>query len=201
MKVLKILGIVLIAIVLIGAVLAFIAPKDFKVERSIVIPNSKKEVVYNNLSSWSEFVKWNPWMPMDPNIKLEYKGEAGQIGSSYSWKGNKDVGAGEMTITGLTEFEKVESDLHFLEPFEAKNKTAFAMTPEGTGYKVTWTMSGENSFPMNIFSVFMDMDKMVGPDFEKGLAKLKEKCVNESETVPVTPSAPEAAMRDTTDNK
>jgi len=98
-----------------------------------------------------------------------------------------------MAITGITEFEKVESDLHFLEPFEAKNKTVFLMTPEGNGHKVTWMMSGENSFPMNIFSVFMNMDKMIGPDFEKGLLVLKEKCVNESEDVPITPSATETS--------
>lgn len=180
MKALKITGILLAALVVIVFILGFIAPKEFKVERSIVIPTDNKEVIFKNLTHWNEFLKWNPWSAMDPNQKLTFTGEDGTVGSGYSWEGNKDVGQGSMTIAAIKEYEMVDMDLHFIKPFEAKNKTYFHMTPEGSGYKVNWSMSGRSDFPMNIFGLFMNMDKMVGGDFERGLETLKKKCVEEA---------------------
>jgi hypothetical protein len=85
-----------------------------------------------------------------------------------------------MTITGITPFEKVDMDLHFIKPFETTNKTVFSMTPQGEDYKFSWEMSGASPFPFNIVHLFMDMEKMVGPDFEKGLNTLKEKVMTEA---------------------
>lgn len=196
MKVLKITGIVLVVIVLIVVILGFIAPKDYKVERSIVIPTDNKEVVFKNISNWKEFLKWNPWSSLDPNQKLTFSGEEGKVGSGYAWDGNDDVGAGSMTITTLVENERVESDLHFLKPMESKNKTLFSMTPEGDGIKVTWLMSGSSGFPFNVIGLFMNMDKMIGKDFEKGLESLKTKCL--AEAVPSAPAADTGASDTTT---
>ena len=180
MKILKIIGIVLGCLVAIIIVLGLIAPKEFKIERSIVIPTSNKEVVFKNISTWSDFLKWNPWSSKDPNQKLTYSGTEGQVGANYKWQGNDSVGEGEMTITAITPFEEVDMDLHFIKPFEANNKTIFKMTPEGQGYKVSWEMNGASPFPFNIVNLFMDMEKMIGPDFEQGLKNLKEKVMNEA---------------------
>jgi hypothetical protein len=195
MKALKITGIVLAALVVIVVILGFIAPKEFKVERSVIIPTDNKEVIFKNLTHWNEFLKWNPWSAMDPNQKLTFSGEEGTVGSSYTWEGNKDVGKGSMTIAALKENEMVDMDLYFIKPFEAKNKTYFNMTQEGSGYKVNWSMSGKSDFPMNIFGLFMNMDKMIGADFEKGLESLKKKCIEEA----ATPSEPVTADSQTTD--
>ncbi|MFM9944980.1 MAG: SRPBCC family protein [Bacteroidia bacterium] len=180
MKILKILGIVLLGLMAIIVLLGLIAPKDFKVERSIVIPTSNKEVIFKNLSNWSDFLKWNPWSSKDPNQKLTYKGEEGTVGASYKWEGNDSVGCGEMTIVALVPNKKVDMDLHFIKPFETTNKTIFTMVPQGDGYNVNWEMSGSSPFPFNIMHLFMDMDKMIGPDFEKGLNTLKEKALTEA---------------------
>jgi hypothetical protein len=189
MKALKVLGIVLLSIIVIACVLGLVAPKSFKIEKSVVIPTSNKEVVFKNLSTWSDFLKWNPWSAKDPNQKLTFRGTEGTVGANYMWDGNDSVGKGEMTITALVPNERVEMDLNFIKPFETKNKTIFTMAPEGEGYKVTWEMSGESPFPFNIMHLFMDMDKMIGPDFEKGLNNLKEKVLNESSS-PVLPADP-----------
>ena len=184
MKALKISGIILVSLIAAVVVLGLIAPKDFKVERSTVIPTKNKEVVFKNISTWSAFLKWNPWSAKDPNQKLTFIGEEGQVGSSYIWSGNDSVGKGEMTIVSIVPYEKVDMDLNFIEPFESNNKTIFTMKPEGEGYKVNWEMSGSRTFPFNIVHLFMDMDKMIGPDFEKGLNKLKEKSLIDAATPP-----------------
>ena len=116
----------------------------------------------------------------DPNQKLTFSGTEGQVGANYKWQGNDIVGEGEMTITAITPFEEVDMDLHFIKPFEANNKTIFKMTPEGEGYKVSWEMYGASPCPFNIVNLFMDMEKMIGPDFEKGLNTLKEKAMSEA---------------------
>ena len=197
MKVLKVTGIVLAALLVIVVILGLIAPKEFKVERSIVIPTDNKEVIFKNLTHWKEFLKWNPWSAMDPNQKLTFTGEDGTVGSGYTWAGNKDVGEGAMTIAAIKEYEMVDMDLHFIKPFEAKNKTYFNMSPEGSGYKVNWSMSGKSDFPMNIFGLFMNMDKMIGADFERGLETLKKKCVEEASAPAAAPVAENPAA-DTT---
>lgn len=191
MKVLKILGLVLLGLLAIVIVLGLIAPKDFRVERSIVIPTSNKEVIYKNISTWSDFLKWNPWSGKDPNQKITYAGTEATVGANYKWDGNKEVGSGEMTITSMVPNERVEMDLHFIRPFETTNKTIFTMSPEGEGYKVSWEMSGHSPFPFNVFGLFMNMDKMVGPDFEAGLQTLKLKATEEAQkAVPPPAEAP-----------
>jgi len=177
MKALKIIGIILATLFVLVVLLSLLAPKNFRVERSIVIPTNNKEVIYKNISQWTEFLKWNPWLAKDPNAKIRISGQEGQVGSSYMWEGNKEIGKGEMTITSFKEFERVEEDLHFIKPFESTNKTIFRMKPEDNGYKVSWIIRGKYSFLFGIVAIFMDMEKMVGPDFEKGLNTLKEKCI------------------------
>lgn len=178
MKILKISGIVLLVIIGVILVLGFVSPVDFKVERSVIIPVNEKKVVYDNLVNRTEFLKWNPWMAKYPNQKITFKGEEGKVGSSYKWEGNEDAGKGEMRLTRFVPFERVEMDLHFIEPWETVNKTTFIITPESAGYKVSWIMTGSSPFPFNIMNLFMNC--MIGPDFESGLKNLKQKSLADS---------------------
>jgi uncharacterized protein YndB with AHSA1/START domain len=161
---------VIIAIILIAA--AF-QPSTFHVERSAVVKASPA-VVYaqvNDFRNWSQF---NPWQELDTNAKLTFSGPNNGVGSKFQWAGNSNMGTGEMTITGSKPNERVDIDMHFIEPMEGKATTAFALQPEGSGTKVTWSMEGENNYMGKIMCLFMNMDDMIGKEYEKGLAKLGE---------------------------
>jgi len=106
-------------------------------------------------------------------MKTAIGGTPGAPGHTYEWSGNKEVGKGKMTLTAAKPGERVDVDLHFLEPWEPRSLTSFAFVPDGAGARVTWTMSGKSSFAMKAMTLFMDMDKMIGRDFEKGLAALQ----------------------------
>ena len=177
MKILKISGIILLGFIAVIIVLGLVSPNNFMVERSVVIPTTNKEVIFKNVSVWKDFLKWNPWIAKYPDQKITFKGDEGKVGSGYRWEGNDDAGKGEMSLAGLKPYERVDMDLHFIEPWESTNKTVFTIDPERAGYKVNWQMSGSSSFPLNIMHLFMD--KMIGPDFERGLKKLKEKVLKE----------------------
>ena len=124
----------------------------------------------NDLHSWAA---WSPWAELDPNMKLTYGGAQAGVGATYAWTGNDKVGEGRMTILESHPSDKVVIKLEFLKPFEATNTTAFVIQPEAGGVKVTWDMNGVNNFISKAATLFMDMDKEVGGDFARGLAKLK----------------------------
>ena len=111
---------------------------------------------------------------MDPDMVNTYGGEPGTVGSTAHWVGNRKVGEGQMTITGLEAPNKMLVDLDFVKPFKANNKVEFVVTPSGDGSNVTWRMASKNTFMAKVMTFFgKSMDKMVGPDFEKGLSSLK----------------------------
>jgi len=145
----------------------------YVVERSATIAASPAEVFerVGNLQGWDD---WSPWAEMDPNMNKTYGGEPGAVGSSYHWTGNRKVGEGQMTIKATEPDEHVVIDLRFVKPFKSESVTEVVLTPAGESTEVTWRMTGENNFMTKVMGVFgRGMDKMVGPDFEKGLAKLK----------------------------
>jgi hypothetical protein len=158
------------------AILIFIiiagCPDEFMVMRSekISAPPDKIFPRVNELRNWEA---WNPWGKMDPNCKMIYDGPPAGIGAGYTWAGNKKVGEGRLTITGSRPSELVQLKLEFLKPFKATNAAEFTFRSDGNQTAVTWSMSGKNSFFFKAFSLFMDCDKMVGGDFEKGLAAMK----------------------------
>ncbi len=154
-------------------ILALVAPKDFAVSREIVV-SKDQEFVFNSLRSIKEQTKWSPWSTRDPNMKSEFRGTDGEVGSVNYWLGNKDVGEGEQEITKLTPSSSVETELRFLKPWKATNKAYFTIEEVGTGTKVTWGFSGSNKIPMNIMMLFMNMDKVIGKDFEEGLVSFKK---------------------------
>lgn len=163
---------ILLGIGLIVAILHFIAPKNYHVERKIVVTENI-DTVFKSLCSLKEQQVWSPWGAKDPNIKVEFHGEDGQIGSYSHWEGNKEVGVGEQEITKIEASSYIETELRFLKPFESTSFGFFTIKEVADGTEVTWGFKGENTFPSTLMMVFMDMDKAIGPDFEKGIADFK----------------------------
>lgn len=172
---LKKLGIVvgLIAALLgILAVTVAIQPADFSVQRSTTIA-APPGAVFALVNDFHEWEKWSPWAKMDPAMKTTYEGSESGAGAIYTWSGNSQVGEGKMTILESRAPEQVGIQLEFLAPMKATNTSEFSFKPEGDGTAVTWTMAGKNNFVGKAFCLFVDMDAMVGADFEKGLAAMK----------------------------
>jgi len=169
---LKTIVVVLIALVVGLVVVIALQPADFRIERSMTMNATPAEVFpeVNNLRNWPD---WSPWAKLDPQMKTTYEGPESGVGASYSWVGNSKVGAGKTTIEQSEPDKLVKLKLEFLEPFAATHTAEFTLQPEGDGTKVTWSMYGTSSFVEKAFQLFMDMDSMVGNDFEKGLTAMK----------------------------
>lgn len=143
----------------------------YEVTRTAVIPAPAKDIfpLVNNFHEWT---KWSPWESVDPTMDRSYSGSDTGIGAKYAWSGNRKAGSGTMEIVESTEPSTVRIRLEFTKPFKTVNPTFFTFAPSGSGTQVTWTMTGENKGIGKVFALFMNMDKMVGADFEKGLASL-----------------------------
>ena len=167
-----------IAVVLLAAVallLAFVAtrPDTFRVERSRVI-SAPPERVYGLIHDLRQFNTWNPYERKDPAAKGEYSATTAGPGARYAWQGDK-VGTGSMEIIDATAPARVAMKLDFVAPFEAHNQVEFALQPEGTNAtRVTWSMHGPVPYLAKIAHLFFNMDRMVGQDFEDGLANLQQ---------------------------
>lgn len=162
----------LAALVLVFVVIVALQPADFRVERGTVI-SAPPAVVFakvNDLRVWQEF---SPWAELDPNVKITFAGPATGAESSFAWAGNKEIGEGSMTIIESRPAELVRFRLDFLKPFEGTSETAFTFRPEGGGTAVTWSMTGTNNFFFKAVGLFMDCEKLMGPQLEQGLANLK----------------------------
>jgi len=146
-------------------------PAEFEISRSRTIA-APPEVAFAWLDDFHHWQDWSPWEKLDPTMKRELTGSPAGPGAAYHWVGNDKVGEGRMTITATERPRSVTIRLEFLKPFAATNTTLFELAPNGTGTTVTWRMSGHNNFMAKAFSLFMNMDAMVGPDFERGLANL-----------------------------
>ncbi|HYJ10287.1 MAG TPA: SRPBCC family protein [Polyangiaceae bacterium] len=178
----------------IGAVLALLViviavqPSKFRVERSIdmAAPPEAAFAQVNDFHAWS---KWSPWEKLDPNLKRSFDGPNAGVGAKYAWVGNDEVGEGRMTIEQSREPSQIRIKLEFLKPFAATNQTHFTFVKTPEGNKTTWAMEGESGFISKAFSLVMNMDELVGKDFEKGLAALKAN----AESAPKTPTAVSAA--------
>jgi hypothetical protein len=154
-------------------ILAMIAPKTYDVSRSISISKPISEV-FEYLRLLKNQDEWSPWNKKDPNMIKEFTGKDGAIGAISSWRGNKEVGEGEQELTGITQNKEIRSQLRFLKPWKSESDAYLRVADEGSGStKVTWGFIGKNKFPMSIMMLFMNMDKMVGKDFEEGLQSLK----------------------------
>lgn len=193
-KVLIVLAVVVIAF------LAFVAtrPATYHIERSVNIA-APPAVVFPYVNSLKNFVLWSPWEKRDPNQKTTFTGPDEGVGAGYAWVGNDEVGEGKMAIVESKPNELVKSDLEFIKPFASKSGVTYTLVPEGDGTKLTWGMDGSNDFTGKLFSVFVNMDTMLGKDFDEGLANLKtlvEAKAKEAPAAPVgdAPPAPGAAV-------
>ena len=146
-------------------------PAAFSISRTAVIPAPPANVfaLVNDFRQWD---RWSPWAKLDPNSKATFDGVASGVGAKFAWSGNNKVGAGNMAITESRPNEVIKLDLNFTRPMTASNVTVFTFQSEGNGTRVTWTMSGNNSFVGKLFNVFVNCDKMVGGQFEQGFANL-----------------------------
>jgi len=154
-------------------VAAAMQPNEYTVTRSTTIAAPPADVfaLVNDFHKWDT---WSPWAKLDPAMKTSFEGAPAGPGSIYKWVGNSDVGEGRMTILDNKPGEMIRIKLEFIKPFESNSTTEFQFKPEGSGTNVNWTMTGENNLISKAFGLVMGgMDKMVGPDFEKGLVQMK----------------------------
>ena len=164
----------IIILAIIAAFLFWVSrkPDTFSLERSISI-NATAADVFGWINNVKRFNQWNPWAQIDPTNVITYSGPEEGPQASYSWTGKK-TGQGSMTLLDQSPPHEVNYALNFIKPFRADNKTTFSIR-EGNGTTVVvWLMSGRNSFFNKLFQTFVSMDKMVGKDFERGLATLKQ---------------------------
>jgi hypothetical protein len=164
--------VVIVLIIAIFCVVVAMQPAHYQVERSATI-NAPAPVVFAQVNDFHKWESWSPWEKIDPNMKKAFSGSASGNGAVYNWVGNDQVGEGRMTITDSRPSDLIKIKLEFIKPFAATNATDFTFTPQGNQTNVKWTMAGDNNFIGKAFCLFMDMDKMVGGDFEKGLAQMK----------------------------
>jgi hypothetical protein len=144
----------------------------YTVERTTKI-NASPEVIFDRISNFRRWPDWSPWEELDPDMTKTYTGADGEVGSHYAWNGNRRAGAGSMTITGLDGPRSMTSDLNFTRPFKSASTMGLALTPQGQSTVVDWTMTAPHNLITRVMNVFGLMDKQIGKDFEKGLAKLK----------------------------
>lgn len=166
---------ILAAVGVVGGVLAKAAtrPNVLHVQRSLRI-KALPQSIYPHIVNFHNWVAWSPYEGRDPAMKRTYSGPDAAVGAVYEWNGDKKtVGSGRMEITDTTEPSKIMIKLDFFTPFEGHNVAEFTLEPDGEWTNVTWSMRGPAAFVTKLMGVFMDMDKMIGTDFEKGLEKLK----------------------------
>lgn len=165
--------ILLTAAVLLVALLGYAAtrPDSFEVQRSTRIHASPEKVaaLIGDFHHWST---WSPWEKLDPEMRRTHSGAPSGVGAIYAWEGNRKVGAGRMEITDASPTSTVV-ELDFLKPFESHSTAEFTLHPDGDFTEVVWKMRGPMPYLSKVMTVFMDMDRMIGQDFEAGLADLK----------------------------
>lgn len=162
----------IVAVVVIFCVVVAMQSEDLSITR-VASFNAPPEKVFEQINDFHKWEAWSPWAKMDPNMKLTYSGPQSGVGAGYAWVGNDQVGEGKMTITESKPNEHIKIDLEFIKPFASKNPTDFTIKQNGERSDLTWTMNSKKNFLMKAMCLVVDMDKMIGADFEKGLAQMK----------------------------
>jgi uncharacterized protein YndB with AHSA1/START domain len=184
--------VLIVLLVLVLGFVAFVAtrPATYHVERTATVA-APPAAVYARIADFREWEAWSPWENLDPAMTKTFEGAESGVGAGYHWAGNDQVGEGRMTITEATPERRLLIRLEFIKPWAATNATAFDLEPSGDGTRVKWTMDGTNDFMGKAMSVFVNMDQMIGKDFERGLASLDS--LVRANAVPDTTLAPGAA--------
>lgn len=158
-------------VIVLFAIFVSTRPSDFRVTRTGRI-SAPADVVFENVDDLHKWEAWSPWAKMDPNAKNTFSGPIAGAGASMAWAGNKKVGEGRMTIVDSRPNERIQMKLEFFKPFKATNTAEFAFKPEGSQTSVTWVMAGKNNFVGKVMHLLINCDKMIGSQFEQGLANL-----------------------------
>ncbi|MEX0837926.1 MAG: SRPBCC family protein [Parvibaculum sp.] len=172
LRILLIAAAVLAAIVVVLLVYAATKPGTFRVERSILIDAPPGDI-YAEIEDFRRWRAWSPYEDRDPNLERSYSGAEKGVGAQYAWQGDSNVGSGRMEIRDAVPASEIVIALDFLEPMEAHNMAFFTMTPEAGATRLAWVMEGPSNLMFNVMGIFVDMDAMIGTDFEAGLAKMK----------------------------
>lgn len=189
MRMLKKALIALAVLVLLFLGIIVSRPAEFRIERSATI-DAPPEVAFALVNDFHKWTDWSPWEHLDANMQRTHSGAPAGVGAVYHWVGNDDVGEGEMAITASTPPEQLVIKLDFIKPFPANNTITFTFAKVTEGTKVTWAMEGKNGFMGKAFSMVMNMDQLVGRDFDKGLASLRGLAETEAKKA-AAPPAPE----------
>jgi hypothetical protein len=145
---------------------------EYEVVRQATVP-AAPEAVYDLIVDFRRWPEWSPWEDIDPELRRTYSGSDAGVGAVYEWAGNRKAGEGRMEIIEATAPSRVVIDLRFIKPFKAHNTTTFELDGSDGGTRVTWRMVGQKTLMTKVMGIFKSMDKMIGPDFEKGLDRLK----------------------------
>jgi uncharacterized protein YndB with AHSA1/START domain len=172
LSILKIFGLVIFAAVAILLIYASTRPDQFRIARMVMIKASP-EAVFPLIGDLRRFNEWNPFAKADPAIKIVYGATTAGPGGTYTWNSTGQTGTGRMEITESDAPKRVAMSLQFDRPMKAHNHVVFTLEPQGSATGVTWEMTGTTPFTHKVMGVVFNMDKMVGGEFEKGLAALK----------------------------
>jgi len=164
--------IVVAVIIVVFIVIVALQPKEFRVTRSATM-SAPPAAVFAQVIDFHKWEAWNPWGKIDPAMKQTYEGAPAGTGAIYTWIGNNKVGEGRMTIIDSRPNDLIRIKMEFFKPFAATNTAEFSFKPEGNHTAVTWSMFGEKNFMAKAIHLFMNMDKMIGGQFEKGLTEMK----------------------------
>src|SRR6266446_4473766 len=171
-EIIAIIAVVLVIAIAIILILAATKPDTFSVQRATVV-KAPPERIFPLINDFHQWGTWSPYENKDPAMKRSYSGVASVKGAVYTWEGNKNVGSGRMEILDASAPSKIAIKLDFFSPFEGHNTAEFTMLPQGDATNVTWLMHGPAPFMSKVMQVFINLDKMIGKDFEAGLANLK----------------------------
>ena len=168
------LSILLVLVVIVGVFCAVVAtrPNEMKVSRTATM-KATPAAVFEQVNDFHKWDAWSPWAKMDPNATATFEGPTAGKDAKMSWDGNSDVGEGSMTIVESEPNDHVRIKLDFIKPMPGTNDVLMKIEPKGDETQLTWSMAGEMNFMMKAVGMFMDCDKMVGDQFDKGLANMK----------------------------
>jgi uncharacterized protein YndB with AHSA1/START domain len=173
LEIFAVIAVVLAIAIAIVLILAASKPNTFSVRRETTV-KAPPEKIFPLINDFHQWGTWSPWEDKDPAMKRTYSGTASGKGAVYAWDGNKNVGSGRMEILDAPAPSKVIIKLDFFKPFKGHNTAEFTMLPQGDTTHLTWLMHGPAPFMSKLMQVFMNMDRMIGKDFEVGLANLKQ---------------------------
>lgn len=167
----KMIVLAVVAIVVVFVVIVAMQPSEFRIERSATIP-APAEFVFSQVNDFHNWEAWSPWAKLDPAVKNSFEGPEAGPGAIFKWSGNDKVGEGTMTLTESRPNDLIRIKLDFVRPFEDTSTAEFTFKLQGNQTLVTWTMFGRKNFIGKAVCLFMNMDKTVGGEFEKGLAQM-----------------------------